>query len=90
MLLFCRSNSFQDTKQTACLLFYLNEPKGMEFNIDIFSVCGKPQWSNDEFCDDENNNAGCNYDGGACCGQNVIKNFCSDCNCREKNSEESI
>ena len=31
------------------------------------SGCGSPQWANDMYCDDENNNASCNYDGGACC-----------------------
>jgi hypothetical protein len=31
------------------------------------SGCGSPQWSNDKWCDDDNNNAGCNFDGGACC-----------------------
>ena len=30
-------------------------------------VCGSPQYANDKWCDDENNNAGCNYDDGACC-----------------------
>ena len=29
--------------------------------------CGSPGWDNDMWCDDENNNADCNYDGGACC-----------------------
>ena len=29
--------------------------------------CGSPQYANDKWCDDENNNAGCNYDDGACC-----------------------
>ena len=29
--------------------------------------CGSPNWANDQWCDDENNNAGCNFDGGACC-----------------------
>ena len=40
-------------------------------------------WSKDEFCDDENNNAGCNYDGGACCGPNVNRKFCIDCKCHQ-------
>ena len=34
------------------------------------SGCGVPNWANDQFCDDENNNPGCNYDGGACCFNN--------------------
>ena len=29
--------------------------------------CGSPEYANDKWCDDENNNAGCNYDDGACC-----------------------
>ena len=33
--------------------------------------CESPQWANDQWCDDENNNADCNYDGGACCNNNV-------------------
>ena len=32
--------------------------------------CGSPQWADDEYCDDENNNADCKYDGGACCNNN--------------------
>ena len=33
----------------------------------IVNGCGSPQWSNDKWCDDDNNNAGCNFDDGACC-----------------------
>ena len=29
--------------------------------------CGSPEYAKDKYCDDENNNAGCNYDDGACC-----------------------
>ena len=47
--------------------------------------CGSPQWATDDYCDDENNNAGCNYDGGACCpphadGWDI---FCTTCECKE-------
>ena len=45
------------------------------------SSCGSPQWKGDDFCDDDNNNAGCDFDGGDCCGPNVRKNFCSQCLC---------
>ena len=31
------------------------------------SGCGSPQYANDQWCDDENNNPSCNFDGGACC-----------------------
>ena len=34
----------------------------------------------DGFCDDENNNKNCFFDGGDCC-FNVRDEFCSDCAC---------
>ena len=33
----------------------------------------------DGYCDDENNNAGCNFDGGDCCGVNVNTQYCNLC-----------
>merc|ERR1712223_47471 len=46
-------------------------------------VCGSPQWQGDNYCDDENNNGGCNFDGGDCCGSNVNTQYCSVCACLE-------
>ena len=51
-----------------------------------FSIgCGSPQWANDQWCDDENNNAGCNFDGGACCNNDFPgwDNYCNTCACLE-------
>merc|ERR1711997_473257 len=52
------------------------------------SGCGSPQWANDEWCDDENNNAECNWDGGACCFNNFSgwDHYCSDCACLDPNA----
>ena len=58
--------------------------------VNIFPVCGKPSWSEDEYCDDENNNADCNYDGGACCGLHVNKRFCIDCKCHQDISKDDV
>ena len=33
------------------------------------------------FCNDETNNADCNFDGGDCCVINANTDFCSDCEC---------
>ena len=33
------------------------------------------------FCNDESNNANCNYDGGDCCGVNVNTILCFECAC---------
>ena len=39
--------------------------------------CGKPSYKGDGYCDDENNNADCAYDGGDCCGTDVDKSYCT-------------
>ena len=44
-------------------------------------TCGSPQWKGDNYCDDENNNAGCDYDGGDCCGDDVNTTYCKECAC---------
>merc|ERR1712008_362149 len=51
--------------------------------------CESPQWANDKWCDDENNNADCNWDGGACC-NNAFggwDSYCSACECLDPNVE---
>ena len=47
--------------------------------------CGSPEHSQDVYCDDENNNAGCNWDDGACCDNEYPgwNTFCKDCECLE-------
>ena len=44
----------------------------------------RPQWKGDNYCDDENNHPGCEYDGGDCCGDNVNTQYCSACECLEQ------
>ena len=44
-------------------------------------ACIKPNWKGDGFCDDMNNVASCDYDGGDCCGNNVDTTYCDDCEC---------
>ena len=46
----------------------------------------RPAYKDDEFCDDENNFEGCNFDGGACCGNDVQKNYCTECKCLDPNA----
>jgi len=54
------------------------------------SGCGSPQWANDKYCDDENNNASCNWDGGACCNNNQSywDHFCTACECLDPNAQD--
>ena len=48
-------------------------------------TCGSPEYSQDVYCDDENNNAGCNWDDGACCDNEMPdwNDYCEDCKCLE-------
>ena len=43
--------------------------------------CGSPHWKGDTWCDDENNNENCDWDGGDCCGSDVKETYCSICAC---------
>ena len=40
---------------------------------------------NDGYCDDENNNEACGWDGEDCCGDNVDTTYCSVCECLDPN-----
>ena len=46
------------------------------------SECFYPEYALDDYCDDLNNVPECNYDGGACCGSNVLTDHCDDCLCK--------
>ena len=55
-------------------------------NLGYFiDACGSPQWFKDGYCDDDNNNAQCGWDGGDCCGNNVNTQYCTDCSCLDPN-----
>ena len=51
--------------------------------------CGSPDWKGDGFCDDDNNNQKCEYDGGDCCGDNVNEQYCSICQCLDPNATQA-
>ena len=48
--------------------------------------CGSPNYKGDNYCDDENNNCGCEWDGGDCCGNDVSTQYCSLCECLDPNA----
>ena len=43
--------------------------------------CPTPLIVGDGFCNDETNNAECNYDGGDCCGTCINTEHCTECQC---------
>ena len=75
----CGVKNFQYCTQCKCLdCKYKNEGDAC---VDVIKgLCKKPLWKGDGNCDDLNNNAGCNWDGGDCCGVNNYQ-YCKVCKC---------
>merc|ERR1712157_428485 len=48
-------------------------------------ACGGPAFKADKHCDDDNNYKSCDWDGGDCCGPDVIKHYCEECKCLDPN-----
>ena len=49
--------------------------------------CKEPKYKGDGLCDDTNNNADCNWDGGDCCSQYIPdwNKYCFECECFDPN-----
>ena len=47
----------------------------------VIAAGGLEEWISDGSCDDINNNIPCKFDGGDCCGFNVLKQYCFKCTC---------
>ena len=56
----------------------------------VNGLCKYPHYQGDGYCDDDNNNQGCFYDGGDCCGDNVLEYFCKECLCLDPNSHTGM
>jgi hypothetical protein len=54
---------------------------GTTTSLSITKCSGNQDWIGDGFCNDNNNNVGCNFDGGDCCGSNVYTDHCTECLC---------
>merc|ERR1712048_1084916 len=53
--------------------------------------CGVPAYVGDGRCDDQNNNCGCNWDNGDCCGKSNDKyqfSYCKKCKCSDSKALE--
>merc|ERR1711964_934929 len=68
-------------KTTYCKQCKCMDPKHKVAGCD--AVCSVPTYIGDGNCDDENNNCGCGYDKGDCCGNNVKKDYCKLCKCMD-------
>ena len=50
-------------------------------------TCEDEGFAKDKFCDDGNNNCGCKWDGGDCCGPNNDYQYCKECKCKDPKSK---
>ena len=53
------------------------------FTVNIGCESDYPHYVGNGYCIDQNNNEGCLFDGGDCCGPNVNTEFCTLCVCHE-------
>jgi hypothetical protein len=72
----------------------MTQPATTEAQTTSADPCGSPNWAGDGNCDDQNNNAGCAYDGGDCClatvqnNQGIVKtNYCDECACLDPDNQ---
>ena len=76
------SHHFRLTK-VSCIYFTLAEDPTTTTSTTP-PACIKPNWKGDGWCDDMNNVASCDYDGGDCCGSNVDTTYCDECECLDQ------
>ena len=55
------------------------------FYLVLEPLCYNHAYIGDGYCDDDNNNDVCNYDGGDCCLDHVLTDWCTICICIEDN-----
>jgi len=58
--------------------------------VSCTGVCDHTDWKSDTHCDDGNNNCGCDWDGGDCCGDAISTAYCTDCQCLDPDSTSYV
>ena len=53
-------------------------------------TCAVNGHAGDGVCDDDNNNCGCNWDGGDCCNTNAETLYCTDCECLDPDFSRAL
>ncbi len=78
----CCGNSGKAKQFSYCTACKCLDPVALAGSCD--QGCGSPTYVDDGFCDDNNNNCGCGWDGGDCCGSSGKAkqfNYCTECDC---------
>ena len=66
------------------------DPNAPTTTATCSDTCFQISWKGDNYCDDANNNCGCEWDGGDCCGSNVNTAYCSSCQCLDPNADPGV
>merc|ERR1712025_466026 len=76
----CSIRDFKQRGFTYCQECLCKDPVVMQ-SRQCPGNCHHLEYRGDGQCDDNNNNCGCNWDGGDCCGANVGIKYCKTCEC---------
>ena len=63
------------------IVFWVHSTRLKLYFLSSITGCYNPDYHGDAYCDDENNNEACFFDGGDCCGSDVDKTYCFECQC---------
>jgi len=72
-----------------CLCLNLESADYVEIDETCSGQCYHTSWKGDTFCDDENNNCGCDWDGGDCCGSANHYQHCTKCACLDPDQDST-
>jgi len=71
------ANKYQHCTKCACL-----DPD-LPWLQTCTGSCAHSAWTGDGYCDDGNNNCGCDWDQGDCCGEDKKYTQCTECKCQD-------
>ena len=74
----CGPGNYDFCRECKCL-----DPKKVHLPRQVDTSCKHWAVKGNGYCDDEANILGCDWDGGDCCGDHVVKGKCDICACKE-------
>ena len=82
------TNNYPGEYYLYCLSFYPHMYKTsiVSNNQTLDCPTEHQSWIGDGYCDDVTNTEVCNYDGGDCCLENVVVDYCIECLCLDSGS----
>ena len=79
-----------DSEMITKLTGTINETRiSMPEDYPCSDTCGSPDLKGNNLCNDENNNCGCEWDRGDCCGSDVVTHYCSSCECLDPRHDKT-